>query len=139
MIDQFFPQALLLLGAGVAVVVAFQRLHIPSSLGYLLVGVLFGPHPPRACHRRDADSRTRGVRHRFLIVHHRTELLAATDPRLASSGTGAGGGPGIAHHDRRGNRGLAHGSAGRGGLRGGGGLCPVLHHHYQQATRRTGR
>ena len=44
MIDQFFPQALLLLGAGVAVVVAFQRLHIPSSLGYLLVGVLFGPH-----------------------------------------------------------------------------------------------
>ena len=46
MIDQFFPQALLLLGAGVAVVVAFQRLRIPSSLGYLLVGVLFGPHTP---------------------------------------------------------------------------------------------
>jgi CPA2 family monovalent cation:H+ antiporter-2 len=44
MIDQFFPQTLLLLGVAVAVVVAFQRLHIPASLGYLLVGVLLGPH-----------------------------------------------------------------------------------------------
>lgn len=46
MIDQFFPQVLLLLGAAVAVVVAFHRLRIPSSLGYLLVGVLFGPFTP---------------------------------------------------------------------------------------------
>ena len=46
MIDQLFPQALLLLGAAVAVVVAFHRLRIPSSLGYLLVGVLFGSHTP---------------------------------------------------------------------------------------------
>jgi CPA2 family monovalent cation:H+ antiporter-2 len=44
MIDQFFPQTLLLLGAAVAVVVVFQRLRIPSSLGYLLVGVLLGAH-----------------------------------------------------------------------------------------------
>jgi monovalent cation:H+ antiporter-2, CPA2 family len=26
------------------VVLLFQKLHIPSSLGYLLVGVLLGPH-----------------------------------------------------------------------------------------------
>jgi CPA2 family monovalent cation:H+ antiporter-2 len=39
-----FGQILLLLGTAVAVVVTFQRLHIPSSLGYLLVGVLLGPH-----------------------------------------------------------------------------------------------
>lgn len=35
---------LLLLGATVAVVLACQRLRIPTSLGYLLVGVLLGPH-----------------------------------------------------------------------------------------------
>lgn len=44
MSDRWFPQTLLLLGAAVTVVVAFQRLRIPSSLGYLLVGVLLGPH-----------------------------------------------------------------------------------------------
>ena len=37
-------QIILLLGVAVAVVVAFQRLHIPSSLGYLLVGLILGPH-----------------------------------------------------------------------------------------------
>ena len=42
--DQPFVQILLLLGVAVAVVLLFQRLHIPSSLGYLLVGVLLGPH-----------------------------------------------------------------------------------------------
>ena len=42
--DQFFVEMLLLLGTAVAVVVVFQRLRIPSSLGYLLVGVLLGPH-----------------------------------------------------------------------------------------------
>jgi len=38
-----FPQVLLLLGVAVAVVVLFNRLHIPSSLGYLLVGLILGP------------------------------------------------------------------------------------------------
>ncbi|MBK8121766.1 MAG: hypothetical protein IPK39_23495 [Sulfuritalea sp.] len=33
-----------LLGVTVAILVAFQRLHIPSSLGYLLVGLILGPH-----------------------------------------------------------------------------------------------
>ncbi|HEX7025694.1 MAG TPA: cation:proton antiporter [Gammaproteobacteria bacterium] len=37
-------QILLLLGLAVAVVVIFQRLRIPTSLGYLLVGVILGPH-----------------------------------------------------------------------------------------------
>jgi monovalent cation:H+ antiporter-2, CPA2 family len=37
-------QILLLLGVSVAVVVGFQRLRLPSSLGYLLVGVLLGPY-----------------------------------------------------------------------------------------------
>lgn len=46
MIDQPFIQLLWLLGSSVAVVVAFQKLHIPSSIGYLLVGVLFGAHTP---------------------------------------------------------------------------------------------
>jgi monovalent cation:H+ antiporter-2, CPA2 family len=41
-----FAQILLLLGIGVAVVLIFQRLHIPSSLGYLLVGLILGPHTP---------------------------------------------------------------------------------------------
>ncbi|MEX0607474.1 MAG: cation:proton antiporter, partial [Halofilum sp. (in: g-proteobacteria)] len=44
MIPALLPQALLLLGMAVVIVVAFQRLHIPSSLGYLLVGVLLGSH-----------------------------------------------------------------------------------------------
>jgi len=39
-----FVQILLLLGCAVAVVLLFQQLRIPSSLGYLLVGVLLGPH-----------------------------------------------------------------------------------------------
>ena len=37
-------QILLLLAVAIGVVAAFQRLHIPTSLGYLLVGVLLGPH-----------------------------------------------------------------------------------------------
>lgn len=37
-------QILLLLGVAVAVVVMFQRLHVPTSLAYLLVGVILGPH-----------------------------------------------------------------------------------------------
>ncbi len=44
MIQQPFLALLLLLGATVAVVILFQRLRIPSSLGYLLVGLLLGPH-----------------------------------------------------------------------------------------------
>ena len=39
-----FVQVLLMLGVAVAVVLVFQELRIPSSLGYLLVGVLLGPH-----------------------------------------------------------------------------------------------
>ena len=41
---EHLTQILLLLGVAVAVVVAFQRLHIPTSLGYLLVGLILGPH-----------------------------------------------------------------------------------------------
>lgn len=37
-------QIILLLAVSVTVMVAFQRLHIPSSLGYLLVGLILGPH-----------------------------------------------------------------------------------------------
>ena len=42
--DLLLPQILLLLGTVVLAVVAFQRLHIPSSLGYLLAGVILGPY-----------------------------------------------------------------------------------------------
>lgn len=37
-------EILLLLGVAVAVVVLFQRFRVPTSLGYLLVGVILGPH-----------------------------------------------------------------------------------------------
>ncbi len=37
-------QIILLLAVSVMVMVTFQRLHIPSSLGYLLVGLILGPH-----------------------------------------------------------------------------------------------
>jgi len=37
-------QIILLLGLAVGIVVVFQRLHVPTSLGYLLVGVILGPH-----------------------------------------------------------------------------------------------
>lgn len=39
-----FAQILLLLAVSVSVIVAFQRLHIPTSLGYLLVGIILSPH-----------------------------------------------------------------------------------------------
>ncbi len=39
-------QVLLVLGTAVAVILAFQRFNIPSSLGYLLVGLLLGPFTP---------------------------------------------------------------------------------------------
>jgi len=39
-----FAQVLLLLGVAVSVVVVFHRLHIPTSLGYLLVGLMLGPY-----------------------------------------------------------------------------------------------
>ena len=41
---EHLEQILILLGVAVAVVVTFQHLHIPTSLGYLLVGVILGPH-----------------------------------------------------------------------------------------------
>ena len=41
---EHLPQILVLLGIGVAVVVLFQRLFIPTSLAYLLVGVIVGPY-----------------------------------------------------------------------------------------------
>jgi len=41
---EHLAQILLLLGVAVTVVVTFQRLHIPTSLGYLLVGVILGPY-----------------------------------------------------------------------------------------------
>lgn len=41
---EHFSQVLLLLGVAVSLVVAFNRFHIPSSLGYLLVGLILGPH-----------------------------------------------------------------------------------------------
>jgi len=37
-------QVLLLLAVTISVVVVFQRMQIPTSLGYLLVGVILGPH-----------------------------------------------------------------------------------------------
>lgn len=46
MLEQPFVQLLILLLAAVAVVAVFQRLRIPSSLGYLLVGVVLGPYTP---------------------------------------------------------------------------------------------
>lgn len=41
---EHLAQILLLLAVAIAVVVTFHRLHIPTSLGYLLVGVILGPH-----------------------------------------------------------------------------------------------
>lgn len=41
---EHLTQILLLLGVAVVVIVTFQRLHIPTSLGYLLVGLILGPH-----------------------------------------------------------------------------------------------
>lgn len=37
-------QIILLLAVAVATMVTFQRLHVPTSLGYLLVGLILGPH-----------------------------------------------------------------------------------------------
>ncbi len=39
-----FAQILLLLAATIVIVVMCQRLHVPTSLGYLLVGVILGPY-----------------------------------------------------------------------------------------------
>jgi len=41
---EHLAQIILLLAVGVTVVVTFQRLRVPTSLGYLLVGVILGPH-----------------------------------------------------------------------------------------------
>lgn len=41
---EHLTQILLLLAVAVAVVLACQRLQVPSALGYLLVGVILGPH-----------------------------------------------------------------------------------------------
>lgn len=37
-------QIILLLAVAVVIMLAFQRLHVPTSLGYLLVGLILGPH-----------------------------------------------------------------------------------------------
>lgn len=41
---EHLAQILLLLAVAIAIVTTFQRLHIPTSLGYLLVGVILGPY-----------------------------------------------------------------------------------------------
>ena len=41
---EHLAQIIILMGVAVAVVVTCLRLHIPTSLGYLLVGVILGPH-----------------------------------------------------------------------------------------------
>ncbi len=41
---EYLIQIILLLAVAITVVVVFQRLHIPTSLGYLLVGMILGPH-----------------------------------------------------------------------------------------------
>ena len=41
---EYFTQTLVLLAIAVAVIIAFQRLHIPTSLGYLFVGLVVGPY-----------------------------------------------------------------------------------------------
>lgn len=41
---EHLAQIILLLAVAIAVVVTFQRLHFPTSLGYLLVGVILGPY-----------------------------------------------------------------------------------------------
>ncbi len=41
---EYFAQILLLMGTAITIVVTFHRLHIPSSLAYLLVGLLLGPY-----------------------------------------------------------------------------------------------
>lgn len=41
---EHLAQILLLLAVAIAVVVTFHRLHVPTSLGYLLVGLILGPH-----------------------------------------------------------------------------------------------
>lgn len=41
---EYLGQVILLLLAALSIVVVFQRLHIPTSLGYLLVGVVLGPY-----------------------------------------------------------------------------------------------
>ncbi|SDH78046.1 monovalent cation:proton antiporter family protein [Nitrosomonas sp. Nm132] len=46
MIEQFFHPILMLLGAAIIVVVTFHRLHVPPSLGYILVGVLLSSYTP---------------------------------------------------------------------------------------------
>jgi len=45
-LEQPIVQLLILLLAAVVVVAVFQRLHVPSTLGYLLVGVVLGPFTP---------------------------------------------------------------------------------------------
>ena len=46
MLEQPIVQLLILLLAAVVVVAVFQRLRVPSTLGYLLVGVVLGPYTP---------------------------------------------------------------------------------------------
>lgn len=41
---EHLAQIILLLAVAVAIMIAFQRLHVPTSLGYLLVGLILGPH-----------------------------------------------------------------------------------------------
>lgn len=46
MLVSLFPQLLLLLSTSFIIVVLFQRLHLPSSLAYLLVGLILGEYTP---------------------------------------------------------------------------------------------
>lgn len=46
MLENLFPPLLLLLSVTFVIVLIFQRLRIPSSLAYLLVGLILGEYTP---------------------------------------------------------------------------------------------
>jgi len=43
-LHQLVESALLIIGVSIAIVALFQRIHLPSIIGFILTGVLIGPH-----------------------------------------------------------------------------------------------
>ena len=76
MAGEILSQILILLAGSVLVLSLVRRFALPPILGYLVVGMLLGPHALALVANDEADPAARRDRRRVPRVHARARVLA---------------------------------------------------------------